>query len=367
MADSQDTPLKYPPGLFPPDEPIYGIPPDEFKPEVTYAATELAEAVDWSHEALGIPVLHKRGVMGEGIVIAIVDTGCDYEHEDLKSQIVTQGNKDFTGSPFGFKDYQSHGSHCAGIAAGAMNNKGYRGVAPKAKVLIAKALNDQGSGASSWIASSVRHAADNGAHIISMSLGGPTPDSETLQAIRYAIGKGCWIVAAAGNDGRRADSYPGDYDECIAVAALTPSGERASFSTINPQNDIAAPGVNIIAATPNNTYSRYSGTSMATPAVAGCLALVRGELLRYQLPIPDQKSILGFMQETARDVAPIGIDPGTGAGMIDTERLLKLLLPSTPRPEPPLGVVDLTLDDLTASGQAKIRAAGLERFSIKLR
>lgn len=363
MAEEQKP--VYPPGLIPPGDPIFGIPPDEFAPEVTFTKTTLAEGRDWSHKVLGIPDLHAKGIMGEGITIAILDTGVDFEHEDLKSQVVTAGNKDFTGSPFGFKDHQSHGTHCAAIAAAAMNDRGLVGIAPKAKILIVKVLNDQGSGASSWIAAGIRWAADNGAHIISLSLGGPVPDGQTQNAISYAQSKGCWIVAAAGNEGRRTNSFPGNYEESMCIAGTDQEGNRASFSTINPENDIAAPGVKITAATPNNTYSIYSGTSMATPAVAGCLALVRGELLRYQLPIPSQAEIRQIAKQTAKDINPVGIDDYTGAGLIHVQGMLNHLLPSHP-PKPTLGIVELTLEDLTATGQSKMRAAGLESFSVRL-
>lgn len=334
----------FPPGFFNPEEPIYVIPPDELEADIEYSANkfrELAESRDWGHTNLGLKALHDRGIVGEGVLIAICDTGMDTRHPDLSPNVIETGHRDFTGSPSGFFDRQGHGTHCAGISASSANGSGLIGAAPRARLLAAKVLSDQGSGASSWIAAGIRHAADTGADIISLSLGGPSPDTRTLDAVTYAAGKGCWIVCAAGNDGRPATSYPGHYPVSIAVAATDRSNLRASFSTINPQNDVSAPGVGIMSTLPDNRYGQMSGTSMATPYVAGCLALVRGELKRQKRAIPPQSEILRALRVWSRDLPPTGVDERTGAGLIDPTRLIAELVggsppsPPTPPPTPP--------------------------------
>lgn len=328
-------------------EPIYEIPPIERQPELSIRADMLAESRDWGHAMLGIEALHARGILGEGVTVAICDTGIAVQHRDLAQRIVPAGNKDFTGSPAGFFDVQGHGTHCAGIVGSSADGEGLIGVAPKARLMALKCLNDQGSGASSWIAAAIRHAADNGADIISASLGGPMQDPQTRAAAQYAISKGCWFVAAAGNDSREANSYPGHYPELIAVAAVNRDGNRASFSTINPENDVAAPGVSIMSTLPNDRYGQMSGTSMATPYVAGCLALLRGELKRVGAKMPTQAELLKAIEVTAKDVQPAGRDAGTGWGLVNPAGLIALLVttlppvPPTPEPGYPHGPFDI--------------------------
>lgn len=316
-------------------EPIYTLPPEEMQPEVSIRADFLTEQRDWSHANLGIKALHDRGILGEGVTVAILDTGIDIEHPDLRKNIVERGHKDFTGSRSGFMDRQSHGTHVAGTYGAAADGKGLIGIAPRCKLMAVKVLGDNGSGSSSGIAAGIRHAADAGAEILNMSLGGPSPDTATRAAIQYAISKGCWVVCAAGNDGRRVNSYPGHYPESIAVAATDRDNRRASFSTINQENDIAAPGVNIMSTLPDGRYGSYSGTSMATPAVGACLALVRGELKRLGLPIPSQTKVMEAMKATADDIAPAGDDEATGAGLINTAKMLDRLVGESPPVAPP--------------------------------
>ncbi len=323
------------------DEPIYHIPPEERQPEITVRSDLLgeflAESRDWGHEPLKLQALHDRGITGKGVVVAICDTGIDYNHPDLVPNMHPTGHRDFTGSSSGYMDRQGHGTHCAGITAAASNGSGIIGAAPGAKLMAVKVLSDQGSGASSWIAAGIRHAADSGADIISLSLGGPSPDTQTRTAIQYATGKGCWVVVAAGNDGRETSSYPGHYPESIAVAALDKNISRASFSTVNQQNDIAAPGVSIWSTLPGARYGSMIGTSMATPYVAGCLALLRGAFVAAGVKPPTQAAILQAFASNSQDVAPPGRDAGTGAGLVDVTALIKALVPTDPTDpgEPP--------------------------------
>jgi len=326
----------FPPGYVDPEEARVTLPPDQREPEMTLRrellSMALAESRDWSHTNLGISQLYDGGVTGNGCIVAICDTGIDYKHVDLADQVILDKCKDFTGSSSGFMDKQSHGTHCAGIVAARSDGNGIIGIAPSAKLVAVKVLSDEGSGASRWIANGIRHAADVGADIISLSLGGPSKDTVTRPALQYAISKGCWVVIAAGNDGGPAESYPGHWPESIAVAATDKSNKRASFSTIHRENDIAAPGVSIMSTIPGNRYATYSGTSMATPAIAGCLALYRGRLKQLGLRIPNQSELLAILRRTAFDLVPTGPDERTGAGLIDTAKMVSELASQPPQP-----------------------------------
>lgn len=322
---------------IPPGEPVYVIPPIELEPEITFRADQLAEQRDWGHGPLGLVELHGKGYKGEGEIVAICDTGGDPDHPDLKARFLPDGHKDYTGSRYGWRDVQGHGTHCSGISLASMDGSvGVIGAAPEAKLLIQKVLGDRGSGASSWIAAGIRNAADLNAGVISLSLGGGSPDTQTRSAIQYATSKGAWVVAAAGNDGGPATSYPGHYPETIAVAALDSELRRASFSTINQQNDVATPGVSILSTLPDNRYGRMSGTSMATPYVAGCLALVRSAVKKAGRPIPSQTELMAAFPSLCRDLGAIGHDSSFGWGMPDTAKMIEHFAGPVSPPVPPV-------------------------------
>lgn len=325
------------PGYVREGEPIFQLPPEELVPEVTIRADVLSEERDWGHGPLQLKELHDKGVRGAGVTVAVCDTGIDFAHPDLSPRKAPSGHKNFTTSNTAdFADRQGHGSHCSGIVAASDTGDGIIGSAPEARLMAVKVLSDQGSGASTWINAGVIHAADSGADIISMSLGGGGADQDSLNAIRYAISKGCWVVVAAGNSGQGGIDYPGGYAECVTVAATDPGNNVASFSSRGRALDVAAPGVSILSTYPGNRYAKLSGTSMATPYVAGCLALVRGELKKRGMSIPSQAEIEKLSRETAKDLDAPGFDTNTGFGLIQPVALLAKLLAGTPVPPPPV-------------------------------
>lgn len=224
------------------------------------------------------------------IKIAILDTGTDQDHEDLCPTLTSckiVANKNFTDSPT-VDDKYGHGTHVAGIAAAITNNeKGVAGVGYNSSLLNVKVLNDQGSGYYSWIANGIVWAADNGAKVINMSLGGYFRSRTLENAVNYAWNKGVVLAAAAGNDGTSRKLYPAAYTNCIAVAATNDDDQRVNepgwwASNYGDWVDVAAPGLYIYSTFPNHPYTinkspNYdygSGTSMSTPHVAGLTALV---------------------------------------------------------------------------------------------
>jgi len=210
---------------------------------------------------------------GSGSInVAVLDTGVDLDHPDLAAKLTS--NINFSGSATA-DDVYGHGTHVAGIAAAMTNNGiGVAGLGCSSTIMNVKVLGDTGSGAYSWIASAIIWAADNGAEIINMSLGGSSASSALEDAINYAWGKGVVVVAAAGNGGNTTPFYPAYYVNCIAVAATDVNDARASWSNYGGWVDVAAPGVNIYSTLKDNGYGYKSGTSMASPHVAGLAALV---------------------------------------------------------------------------------------------
>lgn len=215
------------------------------------------------------------------IKIAILDTGIDQNHEDLSAKIVLQRN--FTTSET-IDDLYGHGTHVGGIAAAITGNRiGVAGGCPDCVLFNGKVLRDDSAGAYSWIANGITWSADNGAKVINLSLGGPSPSKTLENAVNYAWNKGSVVVAAAGNCGCQAKLYPAAYRNAIAVAATNNKDQKASFSSYGAKwVDVAAPGQDIFSTFPNHSYTinkslNYdygSGTSMATPMTSATAALI---------------------------------------------------------------------------------------------
>lgn len=219
------------------------------------------------------------------VKIAVIDTGVDYTHPDLVGKVDTGEDWDFVNNDDDAMDDNLHGTHVAGIAAAATNNStGIGGVSINtAKVLPVKVLNQSGSGYYSWIASGIIYAADHGAKVINLSLGGNLKSTTLESAVNYAWNRGAVVVAAAGNSNNSSKTYPGAYTNAMAVWASDQQDGKASFSSYGSWVDIGAPGVSILSTIPlskdikDGTADGYylaNGTSMATPHVAGLAGLL---------------------------------------------------------------------------------------------
>jgi thermitase len=226
--------------------------------------------------------------------IAVVDTGVDLGHPDLKGQIVASTNVIGWRGKLGLasaKDGNGHGTHCAGVVAAQANGQGVSGIAPGCKLLIAKALGDDGAGATSDIVRGIRWALAQKADVISLSVGGED-DAEALRdAVDDALKAGVVVVAAMGNEGKTLKNYPAAYPGVIAVGATNSQDKVSAFSTRGSWISVCAPGANIQSTTPTYkvtmshkdmggltaTYGQLSGTSMATPLVAGLAGLIKSQ------------------------------------------------------------------------------------------
>jgi hypothetical protein len=267
--------------------------------------TEFANVVNlggnnWGADLIKAPEVWKQGYTGQGIVVAILDTGVARNHPDLNSniwqnndEIANNGVDDdlngFVDDVYGWNfadnsnntlDVRNHGTHVAGTITGVKNNFGVTGIAYNAKIMPVKVFNDQGSGTYSSLIQGIYYAVDNGAKIINMSLGGSSNLEDLENAIEYASSKGVIVVSAAGNANASIPDYPAQYaiNDGIAVGAVNKSNKRAGFSN-KAGNDpnmayVNAPGVNVYSTLANNGYGSLSGTSMATPHVAGVVALM---------------------------------------------------------------------------------------------
>lgn len=242
-------------------------------------AEQRAERLRWAEQLLRLPEVWRR-TQGEGVRVAVLDTGVDPDHPDLAGAI--ERTRDFTGE--GIEDLNGHGTHCAGVIAARRNEIGFIGTAPLAMLLIGKVLRDSGGGTLQAVADAVRWAVDEKVDIISLSLGAPEGDAALHEAIHTALAKGVIVICAAGNSGALFANnigYPGRYGSVITVAAHDQHGQPSGFSSRGAEIDFMAPGQDIWSTYRQGGYAKLSGTSMATPFVAGLAALV---LAKHRLP-----------------------------------------------------------------------------------
>jgi thermitase len=223
-----------------------------------------------------------------GIKVGIVDTGIMANHEDLAGKVVDcAGVRSFgiilglfsnpTIDPGKCVDDNGHGTHVAGtVAARANNGKGVAGVAFNSRLAICKGLDSSGAGPVAGIANCITYLSQVGAKVISMSFGAPSASSALATAVANASANAL-LIAAAGNDGNATLSYPAGYSQVVSVAATDRTDARASFSSTNCEVEVAAPGVDILSTWFDGGYRSLSGTSMATPHVAGVAAVIAGQ------------------------------------------------------------------------------------------
>lgn len=251
------------------------------------------------------------------VVIAIVDSGVDLEHPDLKAKLIKpKSTVDATA-----KDDMGHGTHVAGIAAALTNNnEGIAGLAANAKIMPVRVLGGPSGGSAATVAEGVIYAADNGADVINMSLGFYDKPEVLEKAVQYALSKNVVIVATMGNNNIERRRYPAAFDGVIAVGSTDSADKKSQFSNFGDWISVSAPGSDILSTFPTypvqingtKTYASLSGTSMAAPLVAGLAGLVRSQ---YPNMAPAQ--VKALIEKTSVDLGDKGFDKNFGHGRID--------------------------------------------------
>ncbi len=282
---------------------------------------------------------------GEGAIVAVVDTGVRQNLTDLDQTKFTAGY-DFVNNDTDPTDDNGHGSHVTGTIAQSTNNtKGVCGIAYNATIMPVKVLNAYGSGTYTQIVDGINWAVEHGANIINLSLGGSSPSTLLEQAINNAWEKGVLVVCAAGNSGTNAPNYPAAYENAVSVAATAGNDTLASYSNYGSTVDIAAPGGDygdyngdgysdrILQNTFSGTstgYYFYSGTSMASPHVAGAAALIKAKK-----PSLTNAEIRDILYNTADDLGSSGKDTTFGYGMVNALAALHYVETLEPDSQPP--------------------------------
>lgn len=257
---------------------------------IPYRVEELRETsteIPYGVSMIQAPSIWREGFKGENIVVAVIDTGCQINHPDLKGQIIGGYNftDDYNGNPRNVSDNNGHGTHVCGIIAAKENDRGITGAAPKAKLLVLKGLTGEGKGSVQTISDAINYAVKwrgprgEKVRIISLSLGSPDDHPVLHSAIKKAVENNIVVACAAGNEGdgnarTNEYSYPGAYPEVIAVGSVDSNQRLSPFSGSNSEVDVVAPGEKIESTFPPSKYAVLSGTSMATPHVSGALALL---------------------------------------------------------------------------------------------
>jgi subtilisin len=272
---------------------------------------------------------------GAGVYVAILDTGIDMDHADLAVNVVdginfvrSKGKVD----PEAWDDDNGHGSHCAGIVAAEDDGFGVVGVAPDVSLFGVKVLDKRGRGKESDIIAGIEWAVDNNADIISMSIGGGS-SSSSHDACDTAYAAGLILVASAGNTNGGDCLFPAAFESVIAVSATDKYDALASFSAVDSEIELAAPGASIFSTYMDGGYTSMSGTSMSCPHVAGVAALVLATHLPYVSPAAVRIQI-------GNTAEPIGLTPEEGGwGLVDAQAAVAV-------PWPALNVIEGSMDNV---------------------
>jgi serine protease len=276
--------------LYTPNDPLYG---DQY-------ADQMVNAPAAWEETLG----------NAGVTIAVIDQGVKYDHPDLQANMASDPGYDFVDNdtdPYPEDlSREIHGTHVAGIAAASIDNAtGVTGIG-NSTIISGRALGTGGTGSLSNIADGIQWAADRGADVINLSLGGSRPTQTMQNALSYAVANGALVVAAAGNSGQRGVGYPAAHSECMAISALDSDGSLASYSQYGDAIELAAPGTQVLSTWTDDGYNRISGTSMATPVVAGVAGLT---LAKWNLTNSELRS---HLKNTAVDIGLSSAKQGAG-------------------------------------------------------
>ncbi len=274
-----------------------------------------SQTIDWGLAMTGIENIHKMGLDGDGVKVAVLDTRVDISHPDLQGAV-----KDSFNAINDTSKTSGHGTAVAGVIAAQNNNDGVLGVAPGAHIFAVKMLHENGSGTSKGLVKALDYIEDLDIDIINLSLGAPAMPKYVAKRMKRMEEEGRIFICAAGNTGKPNNvMFPAKLDCTIAVGAINRSREASAFSSRGPQVNIAAPGEKILTTWASGGYKVISGTSFAAPFVAGVAAL-----LKQKIPHLNREMLMDIIKASALDIDTPGRDSRTGHGLINPEGMLDM-------------------------------------------
>ncbi|SDF55266.1 type VII secretion-associated serine protease mycosin [Lentzea fradiae] len=292
-------------------------------------AAQTVEEQEWHLDALDVHAAQDL-TRGEGVVVAVIDSGVDARHPDLVGQVLPGVGFGRSKGTDGTTDTDGHGTGMAGIIAATGRGGGALGIAPGAKILPVASVDEKDRFALDTVGESIRWAADHGAKVVNLSLGFSSSLTPTLvKAVNYAMDKDVVLVAATGNEDGVV-SAPANIGGVVAVAGTDRDGRPWRSSNVGPDTALAAPAVGIVTTAPMSVYAsgyaEMDGTSAASAIVAGVAALVRA-----RHPGMAAKDVVNVLVSTATDIAGPGRDEATGFGVVDPVAALSTRLPPVER------------------------------------
>ena len=292
----------------------------DYPAKATATTNDLYLSQEWHLAKINASTAWDVTVGAPGVIIAIVDSGVSSTHPDLVGRLLP--GYDFINGDADPQDDFGHGTGVAGAAAAAGNNGiGVAGVAWGSPLLPVKVLDATGNGTYSTMAQGIIFAADSGARIINLSLGGTAASATLQEAVNYAWSKSSVLIAAAGNNGNDVPVYPAACQNVVAVSATDANDARASFSNYGTYVDVAAPGVGILTTTAPDLYTARNGTSFASPVTAGVAALMASAW-----PQGSNAGIVDLLVNHTDDLGAPGADVYYGSGRINAARAVDAAL-----------------------------------------
>ncbi len=296
----------------------FPFPPHENKLQETVAASIDEYQQNRSLQQISVDKAHSKGITGAGVKIAIIDTGIDYNHQELKDNY--RGGYDFVNDDADPMDDSTpgHGTQVAGIIAARLDDQGIVGVAPDASIYALKVMDRNGSSSISNIVAALQWTVDNKIDVVNISMGGPGGTS-LKEACNAAFQAGVLIVAATGNSERGGVDYPAAYDSVIAVGATDQQDNPEIYTAQGNEVELAAPGTAIYSTKQENNYGTISGTSLAAPHITGVAALILSAGVDdiNNDGVADNRDVRLKLLKASRDLGKPGRDDLYGYGIID--------------------------------------------------
>jgi hypothetical protein len=319
-----------------------------------------ASGAEWHLPKISAPSAWNVTTGSTNVILAVVDSGADLAHSDLAGRFLPGYN--FVNNSSDPTDDNGHGTAVSGTAAATGNNGiGVAGLAWNCRILPVKVTDSTGSATYSAVAQGIIYAADHGARVINLSLGGPSASATLQSAVDYAWSKGVVIIAAAGNNGNNLPSYPGACNHVIAVSALQSNDTLPSWSSYGSYVSLSAPGVGIWTSCTNNTYVSWSGTSFSSPIVAGVATLVASVN-----PTLSNTQIVNILKGTAADLGSAGYDIYYGQGRVNANSAVLAANSGPPPPDtqPPAIVITSPRGGSLLNGTVNITVSASDNVGV---